>query len=171
MFSHLPQAIDGIWVDVRFWFRPLDYLIMRKRRSRPQGSCPINRWHTQNFGLMLQCQSLRGIEQILELFEVCVPENFQVSKFLLLFGLKWTAAFIVVDMNNHQINFLVLQVEYSCLYCEIQLLPQVLEDFFKVSIVGDLHIVEFQSCPFDQFPDARWACRFTTLHQFPCARR
>ena len=35
MFLHLLQAIDGIWVDVCFWFRPLDYLIMRKRRSRP----------------------------------------------------------------------------------------------------------------------------------------
>ena len=33
--------------------------------------------------------------------------------------------------------------------CEIQVLPQVLEDLLKVSIVGDLLFEAFQPCPFD----------------------
>ena len=53
-----------------------------------------------------------------------------------------------------------------------------LEDFLKISMVGDLHIVEFQPCPFDlivitshQFPAAPWTCRFTTPHQFSRCRK
>ena len=36
MLLHLHQAWDGIW----------------ERRSRPWGSCPINRWYIQNFDFM-----------------------------------------------------------------------------------------------------------------------
>ena len=41
------------------------------------------------------------------------------------------------------------------LFCEIQLFPQVLEDFLKLSMVGDLHVV--------LAPGAGWVWRFITL--------
>ena len=31
---------------------------------------------------------------------------------------------------------------YWCVFCEIQLFLQVLEDFLKVPLIGDLHVVE-----------------------------
>ena len=50
--------------------------------------------------------------------------------------------------------------------CEIQPFLQVLEDFLKVSKIGDLHVVELQIRPSDldvltslQFPGAGWACK------------
>ena len=45
---HFPQAQDQIWVDAKFCFRPRDHLIIRKCRSRPWESCPINRCHIQS---------------------------------------------------------------------------------------------------------------------------
>ena len=95
---------------------------------------------------MFQYLSLRVIEQILELFKVCVPVYFQM--FLVIWS-KTNSAFHRCRQKNSSYQFFGLQVEYWCLFCEIQLLRQVLEDCFKVSIVGDLHIVKFQPCPFD----------------------
>ena len=54
-----------------------------------------------------------------------------------------------------------LQVEYWCLLCEIQLFPQVLEDFLEVPMIGDLHVVEFQPCRYD--------LTATTSKEFPGA--
>ena len=54
-----------------------------------------------------------------------------------------------LGINYHQISTLVFKASTPILFCEIQLLPPVLEDFLKVSTVGDLHIVEFQPCPSD----------------------
>ena len=55
-------------------------------------------------------------------------------------------------------------------------MSQILESFFEVSMVGDLHIVEFQPCPLNltvitshQFPGAPLTCRLTTPPQFPGA--
>ena len=59
---------------------------------------------------------------------------------------------------------------YWCLFCEIQLFPQVLEDILEVSMVGDLHFVEFSI--FDlPISGASWAWRFISPPQFPGAGR
>ena len=74
-------------------------------------------------------------------------------------------------------QYIGLHVEYKCLFCEIQfVLSQVLEDFLKISMVGDLHIVEVQSCPVNlivitshQIPGAPRTCTLTTTHKCPGA--
>ena len=107
---------------------------------------------------MFQCQSLRDIEQILELFEVGVPEYIQ---FVIVLWSNMNRGFHRCRHKYSPDQHIGLQVEFWCLFCEIQLLPQVLEDFFKVSMVGDGHIVEFQPCPFD--------LTIIASHQFPRA--
>ena len=85
------------------------------------------------------------------------------------------AAFIFVDIKKPY-QYVGLQSFNTCcwcLFCEIPLFPQVLEDFLKVSMIGDLLVVEFHLRPSDlavltsfQFPVAGWAWRFISPPQF-----
>ena len=159
MISHLLQAQDGICVDVYFCFRPLDYLIVQKRRSRPSREFPINRTHIQNLGFMFQYQSLRDIEQILEFFEVGVPVYFQIS--IVIWSIM-NRGFHRCRQTKKPDQYTGVQVEYLCPFCKIQLLSQVLEDLLKISMVGDLHIVECLPCPFNLI--------VITTHRFPSAQ-
>ena len=54
-------------------------------------------------------------------------------------------AFIVVDMTSLPDEYVGLQridTNWWCVFCEIQLFLQILEDFLKVPIIGELHVVE-----------------------------
>ena len=106
---------------------------------------------------MFQYQSLHDIEQ-LELFEVGVPVSFQI---FIVIGSKMNRGFRRCRHKESPGQYCCLQVEYWRLFCEIQLLSQVLEDFLNKPSVGDLHIVEFQPCPFDLI--------VITPHRFPGA--
>ena len=77
MSWHFPKAWDRIWVDTYFCFRPRNHLAVRKCRSRPWRSCPINCCRIRNHRLIVQYQFLRDIEQILKFLKVCVPVYFQ----------------------------------------------------------------------------------------------
>ena len=73
---------------------------------------------------MLKYQSLRYIEQIREFLEVCVPEEFQN------FRVFWSMMISGTHRGRHKLcpdQHIGLHVEYWCLACETQLLPQVLE--------------------------------------------
>ena len=76
---------------------------------------------------MIQYQSLRDIEQTLELFEVCVPVYFQI------FNVRRSKMNSGFHRCRHKSSdqYIGLQVEYWCPFCEIQLLPQIHEDFSK----------------------------------------
>ena len=75
----------------------------------------------------------------------CILPNFQHN---LVQG-EWRIS-LFVDMNTPQINTFVFNASIpitGCVCCEIQLFPQVLEDFLKVPINGDLQIL--WNCKFD----------------------
>ena len=121
--------------DVYFCFRQLDYVdLVHEEALQSIGG------NIQNSGLMFQHQSLSDNEQILELFEVCVPVYFQI------FSVIWSKMNRGFHRCRHETN---TQINTLVFNCEIQLLSQVLEDLLKISKVGDLHIVDFQPCPFD----------------------
>ena len=61
------------------------------------------------------------------------------------------AALVVVDLSNPQTITLVCNVSISIIgasYSRFNFFPQVVEDFLKVSMVGDLHVVEFHLLTF-----------------------
>ena len=112
---------------------------------------------------MAQYQALRDIEQILEFLEVCIPVYIQI------FNVIWSKMNSGFRRCRHEkspdqnIGLQSFNTEYWCLLCDFQLLSQFLDDFFKESMVGDLHIVQFQLCPFDlnvitslQLPGTGW---------------
>ena len=53
------------------------------------------------------------------------------------------------ESPDQYIGLQSINADYWCLICKTQHFPRVLEDFLNVSIVGDLHIVEFQPCASD----------------------
>ena len=128
-------------------FRPLDYLIVRQRKSRP--------WKELSNQLVIYSEFPLDVA-------ISICEWYRTNSWALRSLCSCITSKIIIVIFSHV----------------IQLLSQVLEDFLKISMVEDLHVAEFQPCPYDlnvttslQFPAACWAWRFTTPHQCPGARR
>ena len=64
------------------------------------------------------------------------------SKFSTLFGPRWKGGLHRCRHKQSADQYVGLQsfdTNYWCLFCEIQKFPQVLDDFLKASMIGDLH--------------------------------
>ena len=102
------------------WFRPRNHLIVRKSRSRPYRSYPIDWCHIQKN----LC-----FEKILKFLKVCVPVYFQN------FNVIWSKMNGGFDRCRHKqspdqyVGLQNINTNNWCLFCEIQFFPQVLEDF------------------------------------------
>ena len=157
MLVYLPQAQDGIRVDVRFGFRPRDHFVVRECRSRPSNQSVVYSefWFDGPISISASFRINSGVFRSLCscTLSKCQCNLVQMGRRLSLLSTKITPRLIHWS-SKLRYRLLVTLLRES-------ILPQVLEDFLKVSMVGGLHVVEFQLCPSDlnvvtslQFPGA-----------------